>query len=396
MKTFYLLPLLWVVTVSSRAQQGNYDGQALGWIKIYNYTTPTKPIKVDHRTYTIGQQSICNLFANWIQASYLPTGGLGDVRKMASEKLGLYNQVTKSLPQSYGAYSKTYVSLRKSSSGKLEPADNTSHNWRIIANQTIGHQVELLSTPDQYYFYIQHYKEGAKDDYKEYEEVSKLGGFDKHPALNKYIHFYQPKNGFLGTGLQYVVILCNNNTLPFIPVTIGEFIEKTEKRIPEWYSEELAKNKESNSYDPKRVVQEKKWIDEKLERAKINLAKLKEKYKNKWGDPALVMPGNINMQDLTSSIQSTDWDFFEDRGLERFPVYKHDPVIAARCKTDQPQWIVISWDAEGVLNEEPAGIHLHESILNNFNFDYVYNYFFQPEKIKGINYKPLRSPGKEE
>ncbi|MGZ5190035.1 MAG: hypothetical protein ACXWCZ_03390, partial [Flavisolibacter sp.] len=34
----------------------------------------------------------------------------------------------------------------------------------------------------------------------------------------------------------------------------------------------------------------------------------------------------------------------------------------------------------------------HESILNNFNFDYLYNYFFNPEKVKGQTYKPVRSP----
>ena len=37
----------------------------------------------------------------------------------------------------------------------------------------------------------------------------------------------------------------------------------------------------------------------------------------------------------------------------------------------------------GMANAAILIIHLHESILNNFNFDYVYNYFFNPEKVKG-------------
>ena len=45
---------------------------------------------------------------------------------------------------------------------------------------------------------------------------------------------------------------------------------------------------------------------------------------------------------------------------------------------------------------QPYNIHLHESILNNFNFDYVYNFFFDPEKVKGQSYKPLRSPSYKE
>ena len=50
----------------------------------------------------------------------------------------------------------------------------------------------------------------------------------------------------------------------------------------------------------------------------------------------------------------------------------------------------------GEWKTQPYIIHLHESILNNFNFDYVYNYFFNPEKVKGQTYKPLRSPSFKE
>ncbi|MDZ7650952.1 MAG: hypothetical protein U5K54_29570 [Cytophagales bacterium] len=32
---------------------------------------------------------------------------------------------------------------------------------------------------------------------------------------------------------------------------------------------------------------------------------------------------------------------------------------------------------------DPLEKHMHESIINNFNFDYVYNFFFYPEKVKG-------------
>jgi hypothetical protein len=35
---------------------------------------------------------------------------------------------------------------------------------------------------------------------------------------------------------------------------------------------------------------------------------------------------------------------------------------------------------------------MHESIINNFNFDYVYNFFFAPEKAMGQLYKPKHSP----
>ena len=90
-------------------------------------------------------------------------------------------------------------------------------------------------------------------------------------------------------------------------------------------------------------------------------------------------------------------DFFENKdsyGNEgyssTFPILKVKKTAHELCKTDQPQWLVIRWTM-GMPNE-PFNIHLHESILNNFNFKYVYDFFFQPEKVNGQAYKPLRSP----
>ena len=99
----------------------------LGWIKIYDYKGATLPITVDQRVYSPAQLSIAQLFANWMQASYLPTGALGDVRQIVSEKLGPYNQNTAALPQSYGAFAKLYTELKYGVNKKLEPL--TTATW---------------------------------------------------------------------------------------------------------------------------------------------------------------------------------------------------------------------------------------------------------------------------
>lgn len=41
---------------------------------------------------------------------------------------------------------------------------------------------------------------------------------------------------------------------------------------------------------------------------------------------------------------------------------------------------------------QPVAKQLHEAILNNFDFDYLYDFVFNPEKVKGRPYKPRRSP----
>jgi hypothetical protein len=74
---------------------------------------------------------------------------------------------------------------------------------------------------------------------------------------------------------------------------------------------------------------------------------------------------------------------------KRLTVYTIDPKVTELCKTGGPQWIVMHWTAD---LRDPISLNLHNSILNNFDFQYVYDYFFDPAKVKGQPYKPLRSP----
>ncbi len=62
--------------------------------------------------------------------------------------------------------------------------------------------------------------------------------------------------------------------------------------------------------------------------------------------------------------------------------------MAELCKEDRPQWILVSW---WWTPNNPVERYMHESIINNFNFDYLYSFFFDPQKVKGQLYKPLRS-----
>ena len=54
--------------------------------------------------------------------------------------------------------------------------------------------------------------------------------------------------------------------------------------------------------------------------------------------------------------------------------------MAELCKKDKPQWILVSWEYWTLTDH--AEKQQHEAIINNFNFDYVYNFFFDPGKSK--------------
>ena len=86
--------------------------------------------------------------------------------------------------------------------------------------------------------------------------------------------------------------------------------------------------------------------------------------------------------------------FDKNKNHTSFPILKVKKSARELCKTDQPQWLVIRWSFG--MENQAYFMHFHESILNNFNFEYAYNYFFDPEKVKGQSYKPLRSPSFKE
>ena len=101
-----------LLTVPARTQSIRADearDKVFGWMKIYDFKAATAPMTVDHRVYSTAQLSVAANFANWMQQSYVPVGGLGDVTRFVSVKLTPGNQETKSLPQTYGAIAKIYT-----------------------------------------------------------------------------------------------------------------------------------------------------------------------------------------------------------------------------------------------------------------------------------------------
>ncbi len=351
----------------------------IGWKKIYYFKGTQDTKKVDAKLYSAAQLSICDTLANWMQATYIPKGGLGDVRRSVSQILGLYNQHDAALPQSYGAYVKTYLDLRYNSSHKVEPANDSHAYWAVFANQVPGWPVRDISTPDQYYFTMPSF-ESSWDG----EGIRKDHDLSHVESLNPYIHFWI-KSIESGGGSQYV-LLCKDNRSPFIKLTKGEYLQLLESAIPRHYEAEMKKIAAQNVDSPKNKEYFLKALDEKNGRFLAGLKGNREKYKDRLGEIALTseQPSLYDLEngrDVFSSGYLTDPE--ETSG--RVPVYKVDPVMAELCKNDIPQWILVSWIWSPTTAVEK---HMHESIIRHFNFDYVYNFFFNPVAVKGKKYMP--------
>ena len=140
MKAFKsILPVVMVLHAAMSLGQPiprqSLEDKALGWMKVYNFTGARPPMTVDGRHYSAAQLAIADSLANWIQASYIPKGALGDVVRTVSPKLGPYNQNDAALPQTYGASAKTYFQLKYDSRGKIvllrrQPPDVVDYGQR--------------------------------------------------------------------------------------------------------------------------------------------------------------------------------------------------------------------------------------------------------------------------
>jgi len=395
-----ILIILVAVSITSQAQPVYVDRIGfklesiadidIGWMKIYKHTTSAKGKTLGNRIYSDKQIGYTQQFVEWMQQSYLPKGCLGDagyyqnyIYKFSSTNSLLGNAINEhsaALPHLYGAYSKMYMFLKKDAQGKFVPQASYSEYWRIEANQLqyISLPVSFISSAEEYYFVLPDFTSNLKGYNADDKAASNLLGFANHKNIEGYKHFYIPPKTIDDNPYYVVIMTKDNKELPFEKITIGEFFTEAEKQLPVW--------QKVNPTSP-----------ENFARAQKNLVRLKEKYKNKWNDIAeLKLSGtDIGLYNFVNATEGYD-DMFDnkERVHTTFPILKVRKAALDLCKTDQPQWLVIRWTM-GMANQA-YNLHLHESVMNNFNFKYAYDYFFDPEKVKGQPYKPIRSPDYKE
>ncbi|MCC7520114.1 MAG: hypothetical protein IT220_00625 [Flavobacteriaceae bacterium] len=372
-----------------QAQNKSYENEVIGWKKVYNFTPATKAFSVDEKTYSSTQISIAGEIANWMQMSYTPKGALGDVKKTVLPKLGLYNSYVKVLPHSYGAVVYSYTFLIKDAQNKWTNETSHANQWRIVANEVPNadyYGIPFLNSDKEFYFILPVSEEIRWDNMQENTE--------NHPILKKYYNKTLPDFG--GASNAKLVIMSKDNIFPFQQLNIGEVLTLTEKSLSNWFEIEKKKIAEANQYPANKNLYKTYEFDlnqatEKVTAAKNFLKQLKTKYQNKLTDAAYINNGKFDLIDLVNQ-----YDIFSGNETtllpKYFPVYKIKPEFLAKCSTDQPQWISILWSG-GTLDEVQYR-HLNQSILNHFDFDYLYHYLFDKGIIKTQKYQPLQKSSK--
>lgn len=363
------------------------EDKVLGWISVHTVTGVRKPMKVDDKLYSAAQLAAADAFATWMQASYVPKGGLGGIQVRVSEKLGLYSANDAARPQVYGALAKTYFELKHDSKGKIIPATNSHYRWAITANAVeFGEPLMVLNTPADFYFLMPLFGEAIADQ-DPYRDIRERYDLSKHPALKGRITYFNLQTFSSQYANSSNVLLSKDNKLPFVKITKGEYLDRLGAAIERKYTKETADAVKAWPRADTRATALKN-VDDKYQRRLAVLQSIRVSYQSRLQETAEV----VALQPSVLLEYDNAADVFGEKGryAHRYPVYKVDPVVAERAKTEGPQWIVVSWD--GNIATDMVAKQLHEAILNNFDFDYLYDFVFDPEKVKGRPYKPLRSP----
>lgn len=378
----YLLTLMAAANSAAPAQQipsQTFQDSVIGWMKVYKFTGVRSPMTVDAKRYSPAQLSIGDSLANWIQASYTPKGALGDVIRSVSPKLGLYDKNDAALPQTYGAYAKTYTELKRDANGKLVPFTNSHLTWSILANAVFGEPLQVLNTPTQYYFLLPNFGSTAtavKPDAARYD-------LSRHPALNRFITYFNDQLKSTTVNATYVV-LAKDNKLPFVTITKAEYLDKLAGAID---SKHAAEKEYATKSWPEGTARANalRHADDLHQTRMALLENNRQRYSSRLQEPAKVFS-------LQPDVFLENYkDVFEGSGGpgERYAVYKIDPAMNELAKTDKPQWILVWWNGDLL---DPVGKQQIDAIVNNFDFQYVYDFFFDPEKVKGRSYRPLHAP----
>ena len=173
--------------------------------------------------YSPAQLSIAQLFANWMQASYLPKGALGDVLQVRNAKLSPYNQNTAAQPNAYGALAKLYMQLKYGANKKIEPLTSDALNWGIEANGFYGEPMDTISTPERYYFTLPTFEQQGYGT-----ELDQAADVSRHPVLGQFPTRFVRNSR---TGNQRLVVLTKDHRHPFVTVTKGEYLQALEAAV---------------------------------------------------------------------------------------------------------------------------------------------------------------------
>lgn len=365
--------------------QQRIEDSVIGWKTIYSFKGKTyKPLTAEGQTFSAYQQSLRDSFITWMQRTYTPIGAWGDIY----QKNFTIRQNKGPVPQGIGMDALIYALLKSDRTRKYEMIPNESHvDVSIYTNALAGiNPVQLFNSPGGFFFSMP--KENYTSTFTDKAVIDAVREFGLHDGnrFPKYMVYFPSQ-------MAVTVVLTPGNQLPIVQLTKGEVLEQCEKGLLREVEERKKEARHMSSNNPSYYAGVIKDLDEKLYPQCIkNLNAVKDKYKDKLNEPAVLYYfTGPSFSDFTST-SSLPVIFVEDwyQKISGYPVYRYTKEAIESSKRDKPLWIAVTWQPKKP-NTGAQAYEVHRAMLRYFNYDYVYDYFFNPEKVKGKTYIPTNA-----
>lgn len=317
------------------------------------------------------KEIIVNDMVKWMKASYTPVGGLGTSSRYVNRK---------GFGVDFLVWNVSHDKEWTEANGNFKPIPEENTKFVMGANQLFGaYAISFINTGGEFYYSME------PDGYAESSQtIENRKGADPriHPNVYKYITRVNDWS---------TVYLAPDNKLPWIPVSKGELLQKAEEGLSKVLAD---KRKEVASQWPDNKKNQEEAVEyfEKNEIAtyRKNIQELKKRHANSLNEAAIIRSMQPNMYSF-----QTDPDIFKiDNDLkdlnQGYQVIKLDAATIAKLNDVTPLWIAIAFPFEKKERGNQL-FELYTAMSQNINYDYIYNYFYDPEKIKGKPYSPANA-----
>ncbi len=369
MKKYFLFSSLLIVAINIHAQRTNdakLEDSIFAWKPV-----PKLKASAYTRTFSSAQLKHPELFAQWIQKSYIPIGALDFSYAIAEP-----NKKDEVQPYGTGLCAAMWRAMWDKTGTKVIRTPHTENRLYIVTNTIIdAENIPMLTLPGRSVFTRRtpDVKKAFAGNSEHKNRLVRQLKLEDHPQIGKYVLQYYGCNGD-GCIPQIAVYLVPNNKLPIRQLSRGEVLDMIEQAIPA-----ERPGIESLMPNEKHIA---------VERVKTHIETLRKKYNNSLQIPAELKNSDLDMADIFNRD-----DIFDNEDAKRFNnntngVYTYEEGVYEKSKQDKPLWVCISWEPADI-NSQPYNKEKHRSMITHFNFDYVYNYFFQPELVKNKPYSIL-------
>ena len=375
-KRFILTAMLLINSIFLFAQvtrEQRIEDSLIGWQKILTSADKPKIYEARGRTFSIKQQENMHKIIEWMQKSYTPVAGTGTYQTRLYSNENDYN------PHQYGvdfrvwnvSYSPDYLDAK----GHFKPVSEEYNRFDVSVNMIPGsYPISFINTQEQFLFTWPADGFVTRDDSKEDEKID--------PRINPNVYKFITR-----INEKQTVFLAPGNKLPVDEVTIGEYLQLAEKA----FDSELQKEKEriNNQWQDQKTRDKvlQIYMDNSDARFRNTVKQLRVKYQDNLQDQAVLRDMQPRAHDFYGDVDPFKIDAMAQKLKHYYPVYKLEPGVIEKCFSDQPQWIAISFPHK-TKEDGNQEYEMYRSVTENFNYEYAWNYFFDPEKVKGKPYKP--------